>query len=289
MPTAQTGPEPLPTPQPDLASTVTPLDPAQVGAATALPPSEPLTAGTNSLLLWPWLLAGLAIAIGAGLMFFRQRSRRALAGYGVDVPLPVPEPSPAPQPLQRAPARPAAPVKPTPSGSGGGIVSTRLRPWIELEFAPGRCIFDQTQTTIEFLIKVTNAGNAPARDLRIDAMLFNAGPNQDEEIGAFFAHPPGRGEMLDALPPLKGLELPSSVSIPVDRLQILEAAGRQFFVPLIALNARYRWSGGEGQTSFAFLLGRDGQGEKMKPFFTERGPRVFRGVGARQLDLKVRR
>jgi hypothetical protein len=59
-------------------------------------------------------------------------------------------------------------------------------------------------------------------------------------------------------------------------------------VPLIAMNALYRWSGGEGQTSVSYLLGRDIKGEKMAPFRLDLGPRLFRGVGARALPSGLR-
>jgi hypothetical protein len=254
--------------------------------------AAPVPSDSSTDLLWPWLLAGLVMMIGAALMMLRQRPRRAVAGVGAEDSFAPSEPrAPVPQPLQRSASvsEPADRVRSPVPTAATGIVSTRLRPWIDVEFTPGRCILDQTRVTVEFLIKVTNSGNANARELRIDTMLFNAGPTQDQDIGAFFAHPMGRGEALDALAPLKGLELRSSVTLPLDRLQVLEISGRRVFVPLIGFNALYRWSGGEGQTSLSFLLGREGEGERMAPFRADLGPRVFRGIGARELQLKVRR
>jgi hypothetical protein len=91
------------------------------------------------------------------------------------------------------------------------------------------------------------------------------------------------------LPPLKGVELRSSVSLPLDQLRVFEVAERRLFVPLIGLNALYRWSGGAGQTSCSFLIGREGKGEKMAPFRLDLGPRVFRGLGMREHHVQVRR
>lgn len=274
-----------------------PLDSSFIPEPVTMPETaSPAQAGEgpaeeHSLLLWPWLLAGLAVALGAGFLFLRQRARPTYAGIGAGesfVPA-QPEPQRPSQPLQRS-AAPAPAAAPPPFRPGPGIVSTRLRPWIELEFKPSRCILTEVQATVEFLITITNSGTAAARDLIVETMLFNAGPTQDEEIGGFFAHPFGRGEPIPSLPPLKSIEIPSSVSLPVERLTILQAADRQLFVPLIGFNALYRWgSNGQGQTSRSYLLGREGKGEKMSPFRADLGPRVFRGLGARELGLKVRR
>ena len=68
-----------------------------------------------------------------------------------------------------------------------------------------------------------------------------------------------------------------------------EVAGRKLFVPLVGVNALYRWSGGEGQTSASYLVGRDNDGEKMAPLRLDLGPRVFRGLGAREHNVRVRK
>jgi len=57
---------------------------------------------------------------------------------------------------------------------------------------------------------------------------------------------------------------------------------------LIGFNALYRWSGGDGQTSNSYLLGRETKSEKLAPFRLDLGPRIFRGLGARQHSLSVR-
>ncbi|HEU5285663.1 MAG TPA: hypothetical protein VFU20_04010, partial [Sphingomicrobium sp.] len=193
----------------------------------------------------------------------------------------APAPAPAPAPLQRAPApRPAA---------RAGIVSTRLRPWLEIEFTPGRCVVEDDKATIQFDIAVFNSGSAPARDVLVEASMFNAGPAQDEEIGAFFAHPVAKGDRIPVIPPLKRVALKSAVSLTRDRLREFEVAGRRLFVPLVGFNALYRWSGGDGQTSASYLVGRDTEGEKMAPLRLDLGPRIFRGLGAREHTVRLRK
>jgi len=234
-------------------------------------------------------------------LFWRNRSRAAFAGGPQIDMFSAPETSPAPTP--GAPRRPApaaaptqspapAPAKPqarTSSVIPGGIVSTGLRPWLEITIQPLRCVVEETQIRFEFEIDLFNSGNAPARAVLVEATVFNAGPTQDQVMSAFFARPASEGERIAALPPLQRMTLRNQVVAPRENIQTLEIGGRQVFVPLIAFNALYHWGGGEGQTSASYLLGRDTKGAKLAPFRLDLGPRIFRGIGARLLPAGVRR
>ena len=253
-------------------------------------PADSGFAMTGGLSILPWLLA--ALAAGFGLWFFgaRQRNRYAFAGASAeDSGLTFAAPEPAPKPLQRAmpEARPV-PAAPPPA-TGGGIVSTRLRPWLDLELIPGRAVFGEAGMTIEFDLSVRNSGAAPARDVLIEAAMFNAGPDQEQQIAAFHAHPETRGDRLSQIQPLQKVVLKSAVTLPLAEMRQFEVGGRKLFVPLLAVNAIYRWSAGEGQTSASYLIGRDGKGEKMAPLRLDLGPRLFRGLGAREHTARVRK
>lgn len=229
----------------------------------------------------PWLLALLAALAAAAWYFRRQRPGYALAGAGGDASRFDLSPAPAPEPQKRAAQpRPAAPV---------GIVSTRLRPWVDIEFVPEAAVIDAERATIQFEITVFNSGSAPARELLIEAMLFNAGPDQDEAIGAFFERPAGRGERVPVVAPLQRMSFRSAVTVRREQMRIFGAAGRQVFVPLIAFNVLYGWSGGTGQSSASYLVGRDTAGEKMAPLRVDQGARTYRGLGAREHSLRIRK
>ena len=146
----------------------------------------------------------------------------------------------------------------------------------------------EDKATIQFDVAVYNSGSAPARDVLIEASMFNAGPAQDQEISAFFQHPVAKGDRIPAIPPLKRVALKSAVSLTLEQMRQFEVAGKRIFVPLIGFNALYRWSGGDGQTSASYLVGRDTKSEKMAPLRLDLGPRIFRGLGARQHNLGVR-
>jgi len=149
-------------------------------------------------------------------------------------------------------------------------------------------VIDGEKGAIEFEIVVYNSGSAPARDVLVEAALFNAGPDQDQVIGQFFERPAGPGDRIPVIPPLQRMEFRSTVQLNRDQLRIFEVEGRSLFVPLIGFNAHYRWSGGEGQTSASYVVGRNTDGEKMAPFLVSQGSKSFRGLGAREHTLRVR-
>lgn len=272
------------------------LGPASgTGKATATPASapafapDPPTTGTlapeHKLSLLPWLLAAIALGAGGAFLFWRNRQRAAFAGPQFDLftapePVPAPQPAPAPAPTPPAPRSPPASIP--------GVVSTRLRPWIDIGFQPVRCVLEDNRVTVDFEIELFNSGSAPARAVLVEAILINAGPRQDSEIASFFGNPVGEGERIVVIPPLKRVSLRTQVAAPREQMQAYELGGHQVFVPLIAFNALYRWSGGEGQTSASYLIGRDTKGEKMGPFRLDLGPHIFRGVAARPLPAAVR-
>lgn len=153
---------------------------------------------------------------------------------------------------------------------------------------PLRCIVTDDSVTFEFELDLFNSGSAPARDIHIAAVVINAGAAQDEQLQNFFAQMPGPGERIPVIEPLKRVTFTTQIMTPRDRIQVLEVAGRDVFVPLLAFNATYRQSGKEGRTSVSYLVGRNGDGEKLAPFRLDLGPRVFRSLGARPLPQGIR-
>ncbi len=311
-PAATPAPPPVAAPSAPASSVTRTLSPAAPPAgdfaadepAPSLPTSALPDSGEGGLGPLPWLLA-LALLAGAGVYFWRQRTPGlALAGGYREAPAPAPSPTPAPRPLQRAPQPqpqpqrtpqpqppsrpPAAPAPPATPALPTGIVSTRIRPWLEIEFTPTRCVLAEDKATIEFDIALFNSGSAPARDVLVEGTMFNAGASQDEEIGRFFATPVGQGDRIPVIEPLRKLSLKSAVSLGRDQLREFEVAGRRLFVPLLGFNALYSWSSGQGQTSASYLVGRDTDNAKLAPFRLDLGPRLFRGLAAREHQVRVR-
>jgi hypothetical protein len=189
--------------------------------------------------------------------------------------------------LRAAPEAPAPDAKPAPVSVG--LVSSRLRPWLELEFTPLSAVIDEAKAVIEFQLSIFNSGSAPARDVLVEARLFNAGDDQDEAIAAFFANRVAEGDAIPLIAPLQRLDFRTTASVARSQMRIFEAAGRHVYVPLIGFNAVYRFSGGQGQSSVSYILGRTGSGEKMAPLIIGEGTKTFSGLGAREHAIRVRK
>jgi hypothetical protein len=275
---------------------------ASFGGALA-PATTPIvdTTSTEGNLFshWPWLLA-LAAALGAALWYFRrQRPGYALAGAGGDAsafdfsppparpqpPKPAsPRPAPAPRPELRQPVSGGVTTKLAPAQ---GIVSTRLRPWLEIEFDPQAAIIDAEKASIQFEIVIFNSGSAPARDVLVEAALFNAGTDQDQVLSNFFGRQLGQSDGT-TIPPLQRMSFRSIVTLPRDQLRLFEVEGRTLFVPVVGFNVHYRFSNGAGQSSTSYIVGRNNAGEKMAPFRVEQGSKTYRGLATREHSLRVR-
>lgn len=274
-------PEPLaqPTPAPATQAAFSPPETLPVAPAG-------IVESENKLNLLPWLLAALALVGGALFLFWRRRPREAFAG-GPQVelfqaPESAPRKAPRPAPRSEDPAPeplPAPQPQPQPRPSSG-IVSSRLRPSVEIGVQPTRCLIADDQVVIEFEIELFNSGTAPARAVLAEASLFNAGADQEQVLQAFFADPVGKGDRLDIIPPLRHATFASRVAAPRDAIQEYELGGHRSFVPVIAFNALYEWSGGKGQTSAAYLVGRNTGGEKLGPLRLDSGSRELGGLGA---------
>jgi hypothetical protein len=142
---------------------------------------------------------------------------------------------------------------------------------------------------VDFVLGIRNTGGARARDISVEAAMLNAGPAQDQQIGLFFRQPAAAGEKIAEIAPFQSVEVRSSIALRRDQLQPIEIEGRPLLVPMIAINGRYNWgASNSGQTSASFLVGKETKGEKLAPVRLDLAPRVFRGLAAREHNLRVR-
>ncbi|MFP5329974.1 MAG: hypothetical protein ACLGHC_07560 [Alphaproteobacteria bacterium] len=285
-------PPPTPAPRTTDRQIASPAAAELVDSTGFAPVVNPDPAGLSGqgIPILPWLLAALALAgAGAWYFFLRQRPRESYAGAGRANAFDASPP--APQPERRAPpARPAARPAAAPEPAvPAGIVSTRLRPWIEMEFKPGRAIVDEQKAAVQFELVVINSGSVPARDVLLEASLFNAGPIQDKQIQLFFDNPVAKGDRIPLIAPMQQVVVNTAVFLPRDQVRPIEFEGRAVFVPLIAFNALYTWARGEGQSSCSYLIGTQTKSEKLGAFRLDLGPRIFRNLAAREYELRLRK
>jgi hypothetical protein len=190
---------------------------------------------------------------------------------------PAPTPARAPAPLPT----PAAP--PAPKPLAGGIVASGLKPRVETDLVPLSVATDATGgAVITFDLVIYNRGSAPARDVLIEARLINAGPKVDEDVGLFFLERPAEADRLPVIAPMGQATVRVRVAAPAAKLAPIVVEGRRLLVPIVAINALYRWSGGELTASSSFLVGRgDATAEKLAPFRLDLGARSWTGLAAR--------
>ena len=288
--------------------------------ATSLPTES------GGFTMWPWFVALVALIGGVAYLLRGRRLRRRRyadfdrlafagppegqaelprakatptpkpAGAAGPAAWPIPKPKPAAEPTppwptatKPVPAPIPAPLPdpaPTPR-SDGGIVSTRLKPELNVEFVPDRAVVTDREVMLQFDVTITNSGSAPARDVLVEGRLVSAHAAQDAEIADFFAAPAGPGDRMALIPPLGRVALKSAVRLPLDQLHSFEVDGRRLFVPLVALNIFFA---GAGQASASYLVGRGTDADdKLAPFRLDLGPRIFRGLSARPHSAGLQR
>jgi hypothetical protein len=219
----------------------------------------------------PWLLIlGGAIAALAAFAAFRK-----FRTVGLDEPLALHEPEAA------APVA-AMPVKDPPQAE--------TRPRLDILFKPEKAAATEAGAAVHYAIIIRNIGRSPARNVRLEARMFNAGVEQDREIGDFFRQP--LQQRLAArpfdIPAGTQARLARVVGMPREEVKEIEVQGRRLFVPMVAFNALYDWGEGQtGQTSISYVVGLEAKepSEKMGAFRLDQGPRVYRSVGQRQTRI----
>ena len=280
-------PAPAPVPAPAPQAPVAQPAPEPVAPAVAAEP-------TGS---FPWLWLALAGGTAALLFGLVRMRRRRTAGTGEELLLVDVAPAPpAPRPQAASPPRPkAAPVappvpaqapQPKPASDIPGIV---MRPWLEIEFRPERATATDTGAEVRYDVTIRNTGNAPARNVRLAASMFSAGPDLDREIAEFFGRGiDGAGAAPLTILPRSDVSFQSVVRLPRDQVKEIRIEGRSLFVPTVAFNLLYDWGRGKtGQTCSSHVVGREAEtpSAKMGPFRLDLGPRVWRSVGQRPSAL----
>jgi len=294
-----------------LPTQVTPVPPVKAQAAPAPAPAAPIaeslpeqSSGFSPL---PWIIALLLLAAGAAVYFgLQRRNVRYQLADGADdfeaVPELHPEPAPAPLPRQAADeplVRRAAPeptgaitssLRPVPPAAVGGGITSSLRPWIDLELEPSQAMLTDDHAAIAFDVTIINSGSAPARDVAVEACMINAGDQQDAQLGEFYMAPSTVRDKIPAVAPMGRVTLKSAVRLPRSSVREYEVEGRKLFMPMVAINSRYRWSSGEGQSGASFLVGgrAANDSEKLSPLRLDKGQRGWKALAARRYEKGIR-
>lgn len=283
-------------------------DPAGQQAAAATPslpkPAAPLplpdeaAPGFSPL---PWIAGLLLLIAGAVVYLGLQRRGQRHATHAVSefiAPTPEPAAAPLPKPRPASAGSPrAAPPKPVGTvvsslrapSPPAGVISASLRPWIELELEPSQAMVTDEHAAIAFDVTLFNSGSAPARDVAVEACLINAGQQQDVQLSQFYTTPGAVRDKIPAVAPMARVTLKSAVRLPRSAVQEYEVEGRKLFMPMVAVNSRYRWSSGEGQSAASFMVGRAAsERAKLAPLRLDQGARGWKGLAARRYEKGIR-
>ncbi|MCM8557668.1 hypothetical protein [Sphingomicrobium sediminis] len=305
-PPAQSAPAPVeaqptaPAPAPQREITLPPLegledtvDPDLEVEGFDPQPFDPadLDADTGAMGVGWWLLAILPVILVFGAFVAirrRSRTRAALAGGGEMVmerdvaPEPEPAPAPAPEPAPAPAPEPAAPV--------GGIVASGLKPELEAKARLNVAVVDGENFWVEYRLLVANVGGAGARDIRVDTAILPAGPDQQEMIAQFEAHPDiGKGDpAIERLAPMEDVMLQGRVSVPLAQSRIAQVGDRKIIMPILAFTLR-RAANAESAVpvaagTFAYMIGREGGADgKLAPIRVDLGSRQFRDATLKEI------
>ncbi len=217
-----------------------------------------------------------------------EEKARAAAEPKVEAtPEPAPAPTPAPAPAPVAPLPPVpSPVIVPPAAPAPPSLPPR---YLDFQLAPLRVALQDDRVLLDFDLGVGNGTDIPADDVRIATLLLTANAGQDEQIAAFLDREPGGGLESFALAPGDQRMVEATMTLPRHMLTVVTARERPFFVPIMVIDARYRWADGrESRTSAAFMVGQGLPNGRLSPVFLDRGDRVVERLEAR-LHGEVRR
>lgn len=289
-----TASRPLPTPEPTIAPAAPPdTSPAPITPELAPPSSTPsptpaaTTRPATAGLSWPPLLAGLAglLAIAIGLwIWLRSRSnppeRQGLAEHESAEALPVSAPA-TPAPAAASPSGPPPASAAAPRASVSGPIEFSLEPQsMRLSFV---------YATLAYRLMLTNRGDRPLTGLRIAADMTSGHASQ----------PVGRLLSLDneqlpeqhragALAVGETLAFEGSIQLPLADVLPLRAGETMLLAPLARFRVEERGEGGGGHASaHVFSIGLPGTSrtDTMQPFRLDHGPRLFRPVEQREVEI----
>lgn len=205
------------------------------------------------------------------------------------VPSPPPPSPPPPSPVSApSPAVSAQPATESPAPVAQEV-SARAR--LDIELKPKRAGTNLLSAAVEYQIQVTNAGDAPARLVTTDVRILTAGAEQDAILQQFFAAPIEKPVAAPfAVAPGESATLDGMVMIPKEKLNVMTVGDRKLFVPVLAINLRYEWEGGSGQTATSHVIGINrGEGAKLAPFRLDGASRMRDDVSQIPYTVSTRR
>jgi hypothetical protein len=134
---------------------------------------------------------------------------------------------------------------------------------------------------LEFELAIANASDAALDGLRVSLALISANPDQDAIIAGFFGGPQGNaaGPPVDVAPGAGGT-IPARLALPRELIHLVTIGARPMFMPMLLVDLRWRSGLSIRRHGAAFMVGMAGEGGKLGPIWTDRGPSRRTGLSA---------
>jgi len=190
-----------------------------------------------------------------------------------------------------APDQVAPPPAPAPVAPPRHLPGTRARPRLEIGFTPRSAGLNGINAAVDYDLLIRNAGDLPAEQVQLRVELITAGEVHDAELQARLGEPIDK-PMIAPFTLAAGQQRPlrALAQLPKSAINIVTVQGRPMFVPIVAIDLRYRWPDGDGQTAQSFVIGvAPKAGERMRPFWLDVAPRMYDTVTARPHAVAARR
>lgn len=249
-----------------------------------MPPAPlPASAPAGSGLPWLPIAAGAVLLLAlAGLLFARRR-RRPVEEIALAEPEPDSTPAPSPPP--------AAPLPPPPPEQATD------RPWLDIALTVESARYSLMGMTIGYALTLSNHGAAEALDIMVHGFLGPADGDQQAALHRFFSGSAGTPlHSVAGVAPGESYRLTGELRLSPEAITPVRQGDRTLFVPLLAIDAHYRWDGqgggqGSGRTGRAFVIGQERQppADRLAPFRIDLGPRQYRDAASRATALLLQR
>ena len=283
-------PAPTFTPQPTAAPAIAPVatgTPAPIASATpesvasAAATPEPVTGGLSTgAMIGIGALLLVLVAVGAFLLGKRRRVPEEEAVEYVPSPVTATEPIAQPEPVASPSGTVTIPAR--------RRVADEPQPKLEIVLIPKRAGTNLTSAAVDYRVIVRNTGPVAARDIRFGMYMLTASARQAQDLQMVFAAAIDQPMVAPFdLAPGADIDLSGMALLAREQINVMTIDGKQWFVPVLAMKADYRWGenvGAPGVATAAHMIGIDrGEGAKMAPFRLDGGPHMHPDVAERKV------
>ncbi|HEX8301915.1 hypothetical protein [Sphingomonas sp.] len=142
----------------------------------------------------------------------------------------------------------------------------------EIALQPVRIELGEREIHIELELLIGNRTDSTAEAIRLSAAVVSASPRQDMDIAGFQA----ASQLAPSAPPFDlppggAGRMPMRLSLARELVHVVELGGRPMFVPIVAVDLRWRGGLSIRRFGMSFMIGTAGQSGRPGPIWLNRG------------------